>query len=50
MHTTYLILATLVACGVEAVEALTIILAVGTTRRWRWTLYGIGAAGIVPEP
>lgn len=31
------------ACAVEAVEALTIILAVGTTRGWRWTL--IGAAG-----
>jgi uncharacterized membrane protein len=32
------------ACAVEAVEALTIVLAVGTTRSWRSTGYGIGAA------
>jgi uncharacterized membrane protein len=43
----YLILATFLACAVEAVEALTIVLAVGTTRGWRSTLYGVGAAGIV---
>src|SRR5262249_25648211 len=43
----YLILATSVACAVEAVEALTIVLAVGTTSGWRSTLYGVGAAGIV---
>jgi uncharacterized membrane protein len=32
------------ACAVEAVEALTIVLAVGTTRSWRSTLLGLGAA------
>jgi uncharacterized membrane protein len=33
------------ACAVEAVEALTIVLAVGVTRDWRSTLIGVGAAG-----
>ncbi|HXW58937.1 MAG TPA: hypothetical protein VEJ23_05610 [Solirubrobacteraceae bacterium] len=32
------------ACGVEAVEALTIVLAVGTTRGWCWTLAGAAGA------
>src|SRR6202022_2817135 len=32
------------ACAVEAVEALTIVLAVGTTRSWRSAMYGVGAA------
>jgi uncharacterized membrane protein len=32
------------ACTVEAVEALTIVLAVGTTRSWRSALIGVGAA------
>jgi uncharacterized membrane protein len=32
------------ACSVEAVEALTIVLAVGATRSWRSALYGVGAA------
>jgi uncharacterized membrane protein len=32
------------ACTVEAVEALTIVLAVGTTRSWRSALTGVGAA------
>lgn len=32
------------ACAVEAVEALTIVLAVGSTRSWRSSLYGVGAA------
>lgn len=32
------------ACAVEAVEALTIVLAVGATRSWSWTLGGLGAA------
>jgi uncharacterized membrane protein len=32
------------ACTVEAVEALTIVLAVGTTRSWRWALSGTGLA------
>jgi uncharacterized membrane protein len=34
------------ACTVEAVEALTIVLAVGTTRSWRSALYGV-AAGVL---
>jgi uncharacterized membrane protein len=34
------------ACAVEAVEALTIVLAVGTTRSWRSALAGAGAAFI----
>jgi uncharacterized membrane protein len=32
------------ACAVEAVEALTIVMAVGTTRGWRSALAGVGAA------
>ena len=32
------------ACSVEGVEALTIVLAVGTTRSWRSALTGVGAA------
>src|ERR1700757_3897871 len=36
------------ACAVEAVEALTIVLAVGTTRSWRSSLTGAAAAGVVP--
>jgi uncharacterized membrane protein len=32
------------ACTVEAVEALTIVLAVGATRSWPWALGGLGAA------
>ena len=32
------------ACAVEAVEALTIVLAVGVTRGWRSPLFGVGAA------
>src|SRR5437588_1916589 len=32
------------ACAVEAVEALTIVLAVGVTRSWRSTFTGLGAA------
>jgi uncharacterized membrane protein len=35
------------ACAVEAVEALTIVLAVGFTRSWRSALIGVGAATIV---
>jgi uncharacterized membrane protein len=34
------------ACAVEAVEALTIVLAVGTTRRWSSALSGVGAATV----
>src|SRR3954451_3440000 len=35
------------ACAVEAVEALTIVLAVGTTRSWRSSLIGVTVALIV---
>ncbi len=35
------------ACAVEAVEAFTIVLAVGSTRRWSSTLIGAGAAILV---
>lgn len=38
-----LVLSVFLACAVEAVEALTIVLAVGTTRDWRSTWYGVGA-------
>jgi uncharacterized membrane protein len=34
------------ACAVEAVEALTIVLAVGYTRSWRSSLTGVGVAGL----
>ncbi|HEX3831390.1 MAG TPA: hypothetical protein VHW04_05425 [Solirubrobacteraceae bacterium] len=39
-----LALSVFLACTVEAVEALTIVLAVGTVRSWRSSLYGVGAA------
>src|ERR671923_45836 len=39
-----LIAATTLASGVEFVEALTIVLAIGTTRGWRSTWAGVGAA------
>jgi uncharacterized membrane protein len=39
-----LILTVFVACAVEAVEALTIVLAAGITREWRSTLQGMAAA------
>jgi uncharacterized membrane protein len=35
------------ACAVEAVEALTIVMAVGVTRSWRWALTGVGAGIVV---
>ena len=35
------------ACAVEAVEALTIVMAVGVTRSWRSALTGVGAATVV---
>src|SRR6478752_1377913 len=35
------------ACAVEAVEAFTIVLAVGSTRKWSSALLGVGAATIV---
>ena len=39
-----LALSVFLACTVEAVEALTIVLAVGTTRSWSSAFYGVGAA------
>ena len=42
-----LALSVFLACTVEAVEALTIVLAVGTARSWRSSLYGVGAAALV---
>jgi len=42
-----LFLTTFFASAVEAVEALTIVLAVGVVRGWRSTLIGVGVAGAV---
>jgi uncharacterized membrane protein len=42
-----LALSVFLACAVEAVEALTIVLAVGVTRDWRSALTGVGVALIV---
>jgi uncharacterized membrane protein len=42
-----LFLGTFLASAVEAVEALTIVLAVGVVRGWRSTLLGVGAASVV---
>jgi uncharacterized membrane protein len=42
-----LALSVFLACAVEAVEALTIVLAVGTTRSWSSALAGVGAATVV---
>src|ERR1051326_8434981 len=42
-----LVLTVFVACAVEAVEALTIVLAAGLTREWRSTLQGMAAAPAV---
>ena len=39
--------AVFLACAVEAVEATTIVLAVGTTRSWRSSLFGVGAGLVV---
>jgi uncharacterized membrane protein len=41
-----LALSVLLACAVEAVEALTIVLAVGSTRSWRSSFIGVGAAAL----
>jgi uncharacterized membrane protein len=45
--TILLFVATFLASAVEAVEALTIVLAVGVVRGWRSTLVGVGAASVV---
>jgi uncharacterized membrane protein len=42
-----LALSVFLACAVEAVEALTIVLAVGSTRSWSSSFYGCGAAAAV---
>jgi uncharacterized membrane protein len=42
-----LALSVFLACAVEAVEALTIVLAVGQTRSWRSAFIGVGAAVLV---
>src|SRR5262245_16089557 len=42
-----LFLAVFLACAVEAVEALTIVLAAGTAREWKSTWYGVGSALVV---
>ena len=44
MRDVLLFLSVFAACLVEGVEALTIVLAVGTTRNWRSTWYGTGVA------
>jgi len=41
-----LAVAVFLACSVEAVEALTIVLAVGATRSWSSAFYGVGAATV----
>jgi len=41
-----LALSVFLACAVEAVEAFTIVLAVGSTRRWSSALAGVGAAAL----
>jgi uncharacterized membrane protein len=46
VHSVFLFAAAFFASAVEMVEALTIVLAVGTTRDWRSALTGGGAAGI----
>jgi uncharacterized membrane protein len=44
MHSTLLVLAAFLACSVEMVEALTIVLAVAVTRGWRSAGWGVAAA------
>lgn len=47
MGTTFLVVAVFLACVVEAVEALTIVLAVGISRGWRSTWQGVIAGLLV---
>jgi uncharacterized membrane protein len=44
LHSVLLVVAAFLACTVEMVEALTIVLAVGVTRGWRSAAWGVGAA------
>ena len=44
MHEVLLVAASFLACAVEMVEALTIVLAVGVTRGWRSAIIGTGTA------
>jgi len=46
-HAILLFIAVFVACGVESVEAVTIVLAAGLTRGWRSALAGVGVAVVV---
>jgi uncharacterized membrane protein len=46
-HDLFLFLTTFLASGVEAVEALTIVLALGVVRGWRAPLIGVGIAALV---
>jgi uncharacterized membrane protein len=47
MNDALLILSVFLACAVEAVEALTIVLAAGTSRNWRSALTGVAAGLLV---
>ena len=47
MNAVALVLTVFVACAVEAVEALTIVLAAGLTREWRSTFQGMAGALVV---
>ena len=47
MSSLALFLTVFIACAVEAVEALTIVLAAGLTREWRSTFQGMAAALVV---
>ena len=47
MNALPLILTVFVACVVEAVEALTIVMATGITREWKSTFQGMAAALVV---
>lgn len=47
MHDALLFISVFLACVVEGVEALTIVLAVGVTRGWRSTWFGVLAALVV---
>ena len=47
MSSLLLVISVFLACAVEAVEALTIVLAAGTSRDWRSALSGVGAGLVV---